>query len=147
MYKRQDANESVLHIISREIIQDVMQKSIPSYDKKGDQHYDLISAFIKSVRGSDPDSALYWLARMLDAGEDALFIARRIVILASEDIGLADPRALSIAIAAYQATHFIGLPEAKIPLSEATIYLATAPKSNSAYRAIDLALNLSLIHI
>ena len=136
-----DANESGLHIISREIIQDVMQKSIPSYDKKGDQHYDLISAFIKSVRGSDPDSALYWLARMLDAGEDALFIARRIVILASEDIGLADPRALSIAIAAYQATHFIGLPEAKIPLSEATIYLATAPKSNSAYRAIDLALN------
>ncbi|MAT08943.1 MAG: hypothetical protein CL707_07560 [Chloroflexi bacterium] len=136
-----DANESGLHIISREIIQDVMQKSIPSYDKKGDQHYDLISAFIKSVRGSDPDSALYWLARMIDAGEDALFIARRIVILASEDIGLADPRALSIAIAAYQATHFIGLPEAKIPLSEATIYLATAPKSNSAYRAIDLALN------
>ena len=136
-----DANESGLHIISREIIQDVMQKSIPSYDKKGDQHYDLISAFIKSVRGSDPDSALYWLARMIDAGEDALFIARRIVILASDDIGLADPRALSIAIAAYQATHFIGLPEAKIPLSEATIYLATAPKSNSAYRAIDLALN------
>lgn len=126
--------------ITSQVIQDVMQRKIPSYDKKGDQHYDVISAFIKSVRGSDPDSALYWLARMIDAGEDPLFIARRIVILASEDIGLADPRALSISIAAYQATHFIGMPEAKIPLSQATIYLATAPKSNSAYKAVNLAL-------
>ena len=135
-----EINASGSHIISPEIIQDVMQKSIPAYDTTGDQHYDLISAFIKSVRGSDPDSALYWLARMIDAGEDSLFIARRIVILASEDIGLADPRALSIAIAAYEATHFIGMPEARIPLSQATIYLATAPKSNSAYKAINLAL-------
>jgi len=135
-----DIDESGDRNITSQVIQDVMQRKIPSYDKKGDQHYDVISAFIKSVRGSDPDSALYWLARMIDAGEDPLFIARRIVILASEDIGLADPRALSISIAAYQATHFIGMPEAKIPLSQATIYLATAPKSNSAYKAVNLAL-------
>ena len=128
--------------ITSQVIQDVMQRKIPSYDKKGDQHYDVISAFIKSVRGSDPDSALYWLARMIDAGEDPLLIARRIVILASEDIGLADPRALSISIAAYQATHFIGMPEAKIPLSQATIYLATAPKSNSAYKKIKRKLHM-----
>lgn len=135
-----DIDKSGLRNITVEIIQDVMQRSIPRYDKKGDQHYDLISAFIKSVRGSDPDGALYWLARMIDAGEDPLFIARRIVILASEDIGLADPRALSIAIATHQAIHFIGMPEGRIPLSEAAIYLATAPKSNSAYQAIDSAL-------
>ncbi|PZC44760.1 MAG: putative ATPase [Chloroflexi bacterium] len=135
-----DIDESGHRNITLQVIQDVMQRSIPSYDKKGDQHYDLISAFIKSVRGSDPDSSIYWLARMIDAGEDPLFIARRIVILAAEDVGLADPRALSISIAAYQATHFIGMPEARIPLSEATIYLATAPKSNSAYKAIDFAL-------
>ena len=105
------------------------------HDKAGDSHFDLISALIKSVRGSDPDAAVYWLARLLEAGEDPLFVARRIVILAAEDVGLADPQALAVAVAAQQATHFIGLPEAKLPLAEATIYLALAPKSNSAMSA------------
>jgi putative ATPase len=101
------------------------------YDRAGDWHYDIISAFIKSLRGSDPDAALYWLARMLEGGEDPLFVARRLVILASEDVGLADPHALQVAVAAQQAVHFIGMPEGFYPLAEATIYLATAPKSNS----------------
>ena len=122
------------------LIADAMQRRIVSYDKKGDNHYDVISAFIKSVRGSDPDAAVYWLARMIDAGEDALFIARRIVILASEDIGLADSRAISVAIAAQQAVHFIGMPEGFYPLAHATLYLATAPKSNSVGRAYKAAL-------
>jgi putative ATPase len=108
-----------------------MQRRSLQYDKGGDLHYDVISAFIKSIRGSDPDAALYWLARMLDAGEDVMFIARRLVILASEDVGLADPRALPLAVAAQQAAHFVGLPEALYPLAEATIYLASAPKSNT----------------
>ena len=111
------------------------------YDKKGDSHYDTISAFIKSVRGSDPDAALYWLARMIEGGEDLNFICRRLIILASEDIGLADPNALSLAVAAQQATNFIGMPESRIILSQITIYLASAPKSNSAYTAINLAQN------
>src|SRR5207248_7492077 len=102
------------------------------YDKAGDQHYDVISAFIKSLRGSDPDAALYWLARMIEAGEDPLFIVRRLVILAAEDVGLADPQALAIAVAAQQAVHFVGMPEGYLPMSETAIYLATAPKSNSA---------------
>jgi putative ATPase len=110
------------------------------YDRNEDQHYDTISAFIKSVRGSDPDAALYWLAKMIDAGEDPRFIARRLVILASEDIGLADPQALSLTVAAQQAVEFIGMPEGRIILSQATLYLATAAKSNSAYKAIDQAL-------
>ena len=126
--------------IDRELVADAMQRRIISYDKKGDNHYDVISAFIKSVRGSDPDGAVYWLARMLDAGEDALFIARRIVILASEDVGLADSRALSVAMAAQQAVHFIGMPEGFYPLAHATLYLATAPKSNSVGRAYSAAL-------
>lgn len=112
-----------------------------NYDKKADGHYDTISAFIKSVRGSDPDAALFWLAVMIQGGEDPLFIARRLVILAAEDIGLADPQALPIAVAAFQAAHFVGMPEARIPLAEATIYLACAPKSNSSKVAIDSALD------
>jgi putative ATPase len=111
------------------------------YDRAGDMHYDVISAFIKSVRGSDADAAIHYLARMIDAGEDPRFIARRLVILAAEDIGLADPQALSIATAAADAVAFIGMPEGRIPLAEATIYLATSPKSNSAYLAINEALD------
>ena len=116
-------------------VEGALQRRALLYDKAGDQHYDLISALIKSVRGSDPDAAIYWLTRMLEAGEDPLFIARRLVILSSEDVGLADPQALSVAVAAQQAAHFIGMPEAMYPLAEATLYLATAPKSNSAGRA------------
>jgi len=112
-------------------IEEALQHRAALYDKAGDWHYGIISAFIKSLRGSDPDAALYWLARMLEGGEDPLFVARRLVILASEDVGLADPHALQIAIAAQQAVHFIGMPEGFYPLAEATIYLATAPKSNS----------------
>ncbi|MDE0592343.1 MAG: replication-associated recombination protein A [Dehalococcoidia bacterium] len=110
------------------------------YDRLGDMHYDTISAFIKTIRGSDPDAALYYLARMIDAGEDPVFIARRLVISAAEDIGLANPNGLAVAMAAQQAVSFVGMPEGRIPLAEATIYLATAPKSNSAYKAIDKAL-------
>lgn len=116
----------------------IQQKSI-NYDRDGDDHYDAISAFIKSVRGSDPDAAIYWLARMLVAGEDPLFIARRIAILASEDIGNADPRGITVAAACYDIVHRIGLPEARITLAQATIYLATAPKSNASYAAIKAA--------
>ena len=127
-------------IITQEIISDALQRRSPLYDKAGDGHYDTISAFIKSVRGSSPDGALYWLARMIHAGEDPLFIARRLVVLAAEDIGLAQPEALSVAVAMQQAVHFLGMPEARIPLAEATVYLATAPKSNSAYQALENAL-------
>lgn len=126
--------------IDRALIADALQRRIVAYDKKGDNHYDVISAFIKSVRGSDPDAAVYWLARMIDAGEDPMFIARRIVVLASEDIGLADSRSLQVAMAAQQAVHFIGLPEGFYPLAHATLYLATAPKSNSVGRAYKAAL-------
>ena len=126
--------------ISAAIIEDAMQQRAVLYDKAGDQHYDTISALIKSVRGSDPDAAIYWLARMIEAGEDAMYIARRLVVLAAEDIGMADPQALQVAVAAQQAVHLIGMPEGRIPLAEATVYLATAPKSNSAYMAIDKAL-------
>ena len=122
-------------------ISDALQRRTPLYDRAGDSHYDTISAFIKSVRGSSPDGALYWLARMLEAGEDPLFIARRLVILAAEDIGLANPGALPVAVAAQQAVHFIGLPEGRIPLAEATVYLATSPKSNAAYLALERALD------
>src|SRR5919201_1816788 len=117
-------------------VQDALQRRSLLYDRAGDQHYDTISAFIKSVRGSDPDAALYWLMRMIDAGEDPMFIARRIVILAGEDVGLADPQALVIASAAQQATHLIGLPEAYFPLAEATVYCALAPKSDSLKRSV-----------
>lgn len=117
----------------------VQQKTIV-YDGDGDAHYDTISAFIKSMRGSDPDAAIYWLAKMLHAGEDIRFIARRIVICASEDVGMADSNALRVAVAAQQAVEFVGMPEARIPLAHATIYVATAPKSNRAYLAVDKAL-------
>jgi putative ATPase len=126
--------------VSRATVEDALQQRALLYDRAGDQHYDVISAFIKSVRGSDPDAAIYWLARMLEAGEDLMFIARRLVILAGEDVGLADPQALPIAVAAQQAAHFVGLPEAMYPLAEATLYLATAPKSNSVGRAYSDAL-------
>jgi putative ATPase len=122
------------------LVADALQRRATGYDKKGENHYDIVSAFIKSVRGSDPDAALYWLARMLDGGEDLLFIARRLVILASEDVGLADSRGLQIAIAAQQAAHFVGMPEAFYPLAHATLYLARAPKSNSVGRAYGAAL-------
>ena len=125
--------------IDRATAEESIQKKAVVYDADGDQHYDTISAFIKSVRGSDPDAALYWLAKMLYAGEDIRFIARRIVILASEDIGMADPQGLLVAVAAQQAVEFIGLPEAQIPLAHATVYLATAPKSNRAYTALHAA--------
>ena len=116
-------------------IEGALQNPALLYDRAGDQHYWLISAFIKSVRGSDPDAAVYWLARMLEAGEDPLFVARRMVILAAEDVGLADPHALGVAVAAQQAAHFIGMPEGFLPLTEAALYLAAAPKSNSVLRA------------
>jgi putative ATPase len=113
-------------------VERAMQQRHLLYDRAGDQHYDIVSALIKSVRGSDPDAAVYWMARMLEAGEDPLFVARRLVISAAEDVGLADPQALSVAIAAQQAAHFVGMPEAVLPLTEAALYLALAPKSNSA---------------
>ena len=131
-------NESVIRI-DRATAEESIQKKAVVYDADGDQHYDTICAFIKSVRGSDPDAALYWLAKMLYAGEEVRFLARRLVILASEDIGLADPHALVLAVAAQQAVEFIGLPEAQIPLAHCTVYLATAPKSNRAYAALHAA--------
>jgi putative ATPase len=127
-------------LINNEIVKRVIQENMALYDKNGEMHYDIISAFIKTVRGSDPDAAVYWLARMLEGGEDIKFIARRLLILAAEDIGLANPNALLIANNCFQAIHVIGLPEARIILSETTIYLASSPKSNSAYEAIDSAM-------
>jgi putative ATPase len=122
-------------------IADAVQRRARVYDKAGDSHYDTVSAFIKSIRASDPDAAVYWLARMIEGGEDALFIVRRLVILASEDVGLADSHALQIAIAAQQAVHFVGMPEGYYPLAHATLYLALAPKSNSVGRAYGAALD------
>lgn len=127
--------------ITREIAAECSQRRILLYDKGGDHHYDVISAFIKSLRGSDPDAALYWLAHMLYAGEDPKFIARRILVQAAEDVGLADPRALQLAQAAAYAVHFIGMPEARLPLAQAALYIATAPKSNSVITSIDNALD------
>jgi len=127
--------------ITLQIAEESIQKKHIVYDKKGDQHYDTISAFIKSMRGSDPDAAVYYLAKMIYAGEDPRFIARRIVICASEDVGNADPMALVIATSALRAVEFIGMPEAKIPLAQATIYVAKARKSNASYKAIEAALN------
>ena len=117
-------------------LQEALQRKPLQYDKAGDEHYNVISAFIKSLRGSDPDAALYWMMRMIEAGEDPLFIARRMIIFAAEDIGNADPRALQVAVAAKDAFHFVGLPEGKIPLAQAVTYLATAPKSNASYKAM-----------
>ena len=127
-------------VIDDKLVTDRLQKNPMAYDKDGEMHYDIISAFIKSVRGSDPDAAIYWLARMIAGGEDPEFIARRLVILASEDIGLANPNALLLANATFDTIHKIGWPEGRIPLAECTIYLATSPKSNSAYMAIDAAM-------
>lgn len=117
-------------------LQEALQKKPLLYDKSGEEHYNVISAFIKSLRGSDPDAALYWLMRMLESGEDPLFIARRMVIFAAEDIGNADPQALQVAVAAKDAVHFVGLPEGRIPLAQAATYLATAPKSNASFKAL-----------
>jgi len=130
-------------VITNEIVTDRLQQNLAMYDKNGEMHYDIISAFIKSVRGSDPNAALYWLARMLNGGEDVKFIARRLLILAAEDIGLANPNALLLASSCFEAINVIGMPEARIILGEATIYLATSPKSNSAYAAIDAAIEFA----
>jgi len=126
--------------ITLELAEEAVQRRVIAYDKSGDQHYDVISAFIKSVRGSDVDAALYWLARMIVAGEDPRFIARRLVILAAEDVGNADPMGLVVANAAAHAVEFVGMPEAQIPLAQATVYLSTAPKSNASYVALNRAL-------
>lgn len=126
-------------VIDNKTVTSCLQEGTAIYDKGGELHYDIISAFIKSVRGSDPNAAVYWMARMLDGGEDPLFIARRLCILAAEDVGLANPNALLLANATFQIVHSIGMPEARIPLSECAIYLASSPKSNAAYLAIDKA--------
>ena len=137
-----EADDSVPVVVTDEKVVERLQQNPLAYDKDGEMHYDIISAFIKSIRGSDPDGALYWLARMVEGGEDPAFIARRLVISASEDIGLANPNALLLANAAFDAVMKIGWPEGRIPLAEATVYLATSPKSNSAYEGINSALEL-----
>ncbi|WP_345062422.1 replication-associated recombination protein A [Leifsonia kafniensis] len=128
-------------VITTEIVALAVDRALLRYDRNGDEHYDVISAFIKSVRGSDVDASLHYLARMIEAGEDARFIARRIIVLASEDIGMADPQALVIAVAAADAVQLIGMPEGRIPLAQAVVHLATAPKSNAAYMALDAAIS------
>jgi putative ATPase len=132
-------NDGKIHI-TKPVAEESIQKKAVVYDKKGDQHYDTISAFIKSMRGGDPDATVYWLAKMIHAGEDPRFIARRIVICASEDVGEADPMALVLAASALRAVEFVGMPEGRIPLSQAAIYVANAPKSNATYTAINAAL-------
>ena len=127
-------------VLTNELVKSKLQANLLAYDKLGEMHYDIISAFIKSIRGSDPNAAIYWLARMIDGGEDPKFIARRLIISAAEDIGLANPNALLLANTCFDAVHKIGFPEARIILAETTVYLATSPKSNSAYLAIDEAL-------
>ncbi len=127
-------------VITPEVVATAVDRALLRYDRQGDEHYDVISAFIKSVRGSDVDAAIHYLARMIEAGEDPRFIARRIIILAAEDIGMADPNALNIAVSAAEAVQLIGMPEGRIPLAEAVVYLATAPKSNAAYSAINAAI-------
>ena len=137
-----ERNEDGWISLTVEVLQECIQKRVVRYDKDGDNHYDTISAFIKSMRGSDPDAAIYYLARMLYAGEDIRFIARRIIICAAEDVGNADPQALVVAVAAAQAVERLGMPEARIPLAQAVVYIATAPKSNASYMAIDKALEI-----
>ncbi len=137
-----NADENETTIITNDIVLDRLQNNMAIYDKNGEMHYDIISAFIKSMRGSDPDASVYWLARMIEGGEDVKFIARRMLILAAEDIGLANPNALLLAQSTFDAVHKIGYPEARIILSQCAIYLATSPKSNSAYSAIDEAIAL-----
>ncbi|QCR19328.1 replication-associated recombination protein A [Agrococcus sp. SGAir0287] len=134
------ADDAAVPTITDAIVGESVDAALLRYDRQGDEHYDVISAFIKSVRGSDPDGSLHWLARMIEAGEDPRFIARRLIILASEDVGMADPQGLVIATAAAQAVQLIGMPEGRIPLAEATVYLATAPKSNRSYRGVDAAI-------
>ncbi len=135
-----DGETSAAPVITTDIVARAVDRAMLRYDRNGDEHYDVISAFIKSVRGSDVDASLHYLARMIEAGEDARFIARRIIVLASEDIGLADPSALGVAVAAADAVAFIGMPEGRIPLAQAVVHLATAPKSNAAYLGIDRAI-------
>jgi putative ATPase len=137
-----EAESSSEVVVTDEKVVNRLQQNPLAYDKDGEMHYDIISAFIKSIRGSDPDAALYWLARMIEGGEDPQFIARRLVISAAEDIGLANPNALLLANATFDAVMKIGWPEGRIPLAEATVYLATSPKSNSAYLGVDAALDL-----
>ena len=140
LYESAQADEDI--VINDTIVYERLQQNPLAYDKDGEMHYDIISAFIKSIRGSDPDAALYWLARMIEGGEDPKFIARRLVISASEDIGLANPNALLLANAAFDVVHKIGWPEGRIPLAEATVYLATSAKSNSAYMGINSAIQM-----
>ena len=140
LYESAPADEDI--VINDTIVYERLQQNPLAYDKDGEMHYDIISAFIKSIRGSDPDAALYWLARMIEGGEHPKFIARRLVISASEDIGLANPNALLLANAAFDAVHKIGWPEGRIPLAEATVYLATSAKSNSAYMGINSAIQM-----
>lgn len=135
------SDDGIIHVTTEVISQCIQRKNV-RYDKDGDNHYDTISAFIKSMRGSDPDAAVYYLAKMIYAGEDVNFIARRIMICAAEDVGNADPRALQVAVAAQQAVHVLGMPEARIPLAQAAVYVACAPKSNASYMAIDRALEV-----
>ncbi len=137
-----EAENSNRVVITNELVSRRLQQNPLAYDKNGEMHYDIISAFIKSIRGSDPDAAIYWLARLIEGGEDPTFIARRLVISAAEDIGLANPNALLLANAAFDAVNKLGWPEGRIPLAEATIYLATSAKSNSAYNAINSAISL-----
>lgn len=139
------SNDGIIHITS-EIAEECIQRRNVRYDKDGDNHYDTISAFIKSMRGSDPDAVVYYLARMLNAGESVTFIARRIMICAAEDVGMADPNAIRVAVSAAEAVHQLGMPEARIPLAEAAIYVACAPKSNSAYNAINSAMEYVKTH-
>ncbi|MBQ4093100.1 MAG: replication-associated recombination protein A [Firmicutes bacterium] len=134
------SNENGHVVLTSQDIEEAMQRKIVRYDKGGDSHYDVISAFIKSMRGSDPDAAVHYLARMIEAGEDMEFVARRIMICAAEDVGMADPNALNVAVSAFRVLRAVGLPEARIPLAEAAIYVATAPKSNAVINAIDSAL-------
>ncbi len=140
-----DAREAPIHV-SRALLESALQKKLPVYDKKGESHYDIISAFIKSLRGSDPDAALFWLAKMLDGGEDPKFIARRMVVFASEDIGNADPYALTLAVSVFRAVEVIGLPEARINLAQGVTYLAGSPKSNASYKALNEAQRFAAEH-
>jgi putative ATPase len=135
-----DEDDDSKPVITDEIVAAAVDRALLRYDRQGDEHYDVISAFIKSIRGSDADAALHYLARMIEAGEDPRFIARRVMISAAEDVGMADPQALVIAVAAADAVQYVGMPEGRIPLAEAVVYLATAPKSNASYMALDAAI-------
>ncbi|WP_267419430.1 MULTISPECIES: replication-associated recombination protein A [unclassified Curtobacterium] len=137
---QEDDDDDTVPVVDADTVAAAVDRALLRYDRQGDEHYDVISAFIKSVRGSDVDAALHYLARMIEAGEDSRFIARRIIISAAEDIGMADPQALPIAVAAAQAVQLIGMPEGRIPLAEAVVYLATAPKSNAAYNGVNAAM-------